>query len=372
MPTAERRVCVYCDTWAQGGIETFITNALSRMDATGLSFRLLCAQKQFSPHLDEALAARGLRVEPLLEGQGAGALQKTLRCILPLARFCKREAIDIVHLNVFQGVSLLQALVLKCCGVKHVIVHAHGAGLRRSRGQAVKYLAHGLCRALLSWVADERWAASAAAGRFLFGRRPVRVIPNGVDMARFRFDPRRREELRGELGMEDRLLLGCVGRMDAQKNQRFALALLRQMKDQGLPAALLLIGDGEDRQALEALSAELGLQADVVFPGTSDRVAHWMCAMDALLVPSTSEGLSITAIEGQASGLPVLCSTGVPGEARLSEAVRFLPLSQPERWLAAIRALPAYDRAALNDRLRQGPYDIENSSALICGLYRSM
>lgn len=371
MPTAERRICVYCDTWSQGGIETFLTETLTHMDLSGLSLRLLCAEKQPS-RLDERLAAKGLRVEPLLHVSGASALKKTLRCVFPLARLCKKEAIDVVHLNVFQGVSFLQSLVLKLYGVKRVIVHAHGAGLRRSRGQAVKYLGHGLCRALFSWTADERWAASAAAGRFLFGHKPVRIIPNGIDMARFRFDPHTRAALRGDLRVADRLLLGCVGRMDAQKNQRFALSLLRALKDRGIPAALLLIGDGEDRQALGALTAELGLETDVIFLGTSERVNDWMCAMDVLLVPSTSEGLSITAVEGQASGLPVLCSTGVPEEVGLSEAARFLPLAQPEQWLAAIQALPTYDRAALNDRLRQGPYEIERSSALVGTLYRAL
>lgn len=371
MPANERRICIYCDTWSQGGIETFIAETLYHMDTSGLSFRILCAEKQPS-RLDAKLAAKELRVVPLQSHVGAGALKKTLSCILPLAKFCKRESIDIVHLNVFQGVSLLQALALKLCGVKHIIVHCHGAGLRKSRGQAVKYLGHKICKTLFAWTADERWAASAAAGHFMFGHKAIQVIPNGVDFSCFRFDPKKRTVLRKVLNVENRLLLGCVGRMDAQKNQRFLLPLLLNLKTQGIPAVLLLIGDGEGRQSLECQVAELKLTKDVIFLGTSDCASDWMCAMDALLVPSTSEGLSITAIEGQASGLPVLCSDGVPKEVRLSKAVQFLPLSAPEQWLLAIKTLPCYDRAALNDQLRQGPYNIERSSALIRSLYQTM
>lgn len=370
MSTAEPlRVCVYCDTWGQGGIETFLTQTLIHMDTTGLSFHLLCGEKQPS-RLDEILARKGLVVEPLLSGTGMGALRKTLLCIRPLIKYCREKSIEIVHLNVFQGVSFLQALALKLSGVHRVIVHSHGAGLRKSRGWIIKYLGHKLCRALFSGAADERWAASAAAGRFLFGHRTVRIIPNGIDVEKFRFNLQTRVSLREKLQKENSLLLGCVGRIDSQKNQLFLLPLLRAVRNQGIPAVLLFIGEGEDRHNLEDQVATLGLEREVIFIGVSDCVQDWMCAMDALLIPSVSEGLSITALEGQASGLPVLCSTGIPQEVQLTQTVQFLPLSNTAKWLEAIQMLPTGNREENYHILRRGAYDIECSASLIRSLYR--
>lgn len=365
-----KRICVYCDTWGQGGIEAFISETLLHMDMEGLSFRLVCAEKTAS-RFDVRLAERGLCVQPLLAGQGASALAKTLKSVVPLARLCRREGIEIVHLNVFHGVSLVQALVLKLCGVERVIVHCHGAGLRKSRGGAVKSLGHAIFRRLLRRVPDERWAASRPAARFLFGTDEVQIVPNGIETVRFRFDSEKRLALRRELGAGDRLVLGCVGRLDAQKNQRFLLTLLAAIEHRGGSALLLLIGDGEERPALERYAVELGIRGDTVFHGVSGCVGDWMCAMDLLLIPSTSEGLSIAAIEGQASGLPVLCSTGVPEEVRLSGLVRFLPLSDMGRWIDAVDDRPACDRVEMNARIRGSGYDIRDAAAMVRALYLS-
>lgn len=366
--TARKKICVYCDTWTQGGIETFLSETLLHMDTGDMSFHLLCAEK-FGSRFDTQLEEKGIPVQAILPANGAGALEKTLKTALPLARFCREEGVEIVHLNVFHGVSLLQALVLKLYGVKRVIVHCHGAGFRESSHKKQKLLGHRLCKKLFFWAADERWAASQQAAKFLFGNRPAHIIPNGIEVPRFRFDVETRTVLRRELQVDGQQLLGCVGRLDSQKNQQFLLTLLDKLKQSGSNTKLLLIGDGEDRSALEKRVQELGLGADVVFLGHSNRVGEWMCAMDALLIPSTSEGLGIVAIEGQASGLPVLCSTGVPQEVRLSETVHFLPLSDIEQWIRAVNARFSYDRLEMNRQIHGSQYNIENSATLVRELY---
>lgn len=362
--TNEPTICVYCDTWAQGGIEAFLTQALLHMDLPQAHLRLLCAEKR-SSGFDAQLAEKGLTVCPLLAEKGMGALKKTLGAALPLVRFCRQEHVTVVHLNVFHGVSLIQAFLLKLSGVPRVIVHCHGAGLRKSRNKGLKLLGHWLCRGLLFWTADERWAASQQAARFLFGRCPAQIIPNGIAVERFLFDPRTRSDMRKRVKIDDGLLLGCVGRLDAQKNQQFLLPLLTRLKAYGRTAKLLLLGDGEARQALKQQAETMGLIQDVLFLGVSDQVSAWMCAMDALLVPSTSEGLSVAALEGQAAGLPVFCSTGVPPEVKVTETVFFLPLSAPGQWVDALEHLPVCDRAAANRRMEDSPYNAKNTGALL-------
>lgn len=369
MPVAnKKKICIYCDTWKQGGIEAFLAETLLHMDIKGLSFRLVCAEK-FGSRFDTQLKEKGFLIQALLSRHGTSALGKTLKTAIPLARLCKTEGIDVVHLNIFHGVSLIQAFVLKLYGVRCVVVHCHGAGLRESKYKKLKLLGHGICKRLFLWAADERWAASRQAAKFLFGGKSVRIVPNGINIQRFCFDPKKREELREKLQVGDKLLLGCVGRMDSQKNQQFLLTLLVQAKELGCNVKLLFIGDGIDRIHLEERTKELGLCEDVIFGGNSNCVNEWMCAMDILLIPSTSEGFGITAIEGQASGLRVICSTGVPEEVRLSEVIQFLPLSDMKQWIEAIMTLPANDRVAINKQIQNSSYNIERSSALVRDLY---
>ncbi|MCI8650190.1 MAG: glycosyltransferase family 1 protein [Anaerotruncus sp.] len=363
------RICVYCDTWGQGGVETFIAETLTHMDCTDFEFRLICAEKQES-HLDIRLSKHDLYMQPLLKGQGMSALQKTVCSIKPLLRFCRQEQISVLHFNIFHGVSLLQAAAARLCGVKHIIVHSHGAGLRDSSGLKIKLLGHYVFRWLFSWVATERWAASKEAAKFLFGNRNVQIIPNGVETSRFLFCKEIRHTLRQRLQAEKRLVLGCVGRIDTQKNQQFLLILLSILKQRGSNAMLLLIGDGEGRATLEKRVIEMGLKGDVVFLGISNRVNEWMCAMDQLLIPSLSEGLSIAAIEGQASGLAVLCSTGVPREVQLSELVCFLPLTSLEQWVHTVENPPVCNRTAMNIRISKSRYNITQSAVFIKSLYQ--
>lgn len=372
MPAADKKkICIYCDTWKQGGIEAFLAETLLHMDIKELSFRLVCAEK-FESRFDTQLVEKGFPIQALLSTQGASALEKTLKTAIPLARLCKTERIDVVHLNIFHGVSLIQAFVLKLYGVRCVVVHCHGAGLRESKHKKIKLLGHGICKRLFFWVADERWASSRQAANFLFGDKFVRIIPNGINVQRFCFDPKKRTELREKLQVGDKLLLGCVGRMDSQKNQLFLLTLLVRAKELGCNAKLLFIGDGISRILLEKRTKKMGLCEDVIFEGNSNCVNEWMCAMDILLIPSTTEGFGITAIEGQASGLKVICSTGVPEEVRLSEVIQFLPLSDTKQWLEAIMTFPTNNRVAINKQIQNSSYNIERSSALVRDLYLSI
>jgi glycosyltransferase involved in cell wall biosynthesis len=91
-------------------------------------------------------------------------------------------------------------------------------------------------------------------------------------------------------------------------------------------ARLILIGDGPDANALKDLSAELGISDSVIFYGSSTEVPALMSAMDLFVFPSICEGLGIVAIEAQASGLPILCSSAIPRDVAVTELARFAEL----------------------------------------------
>mgnify|MGYP005769321463 CR=1 FL=1 len=359
-----KKIFIYCESWAQGGIETFLAHTLEYMDCSGMQIELACAEKQTS-RLDEELAAIGLSVRTLVDGKERSALRRTIAALLPFARRCRRERYDVVHLNVFHGVALLLALVARLNGVHHVIVHCHGAGFRSGHGEKTKIFVHHFFCKLLAWTPTERWAASERAGRFMFGSRSVRIIPNGVDVKKFRFDPQERQKLRADLKVEDRLVFGCVGRMDTQKNQAFLLPLFEQLQKSEYKPLLLLFGDGEEYASLKLEIEKMGITESARLMGISSEVHRWMWAMDALLVPSTSEGLGIVVIEGQAAGLPVLCSTGVPQETKLTQNVQFLSLESPDQWLKAMKKVPVTDRLKMNREIEESRYDIRKSAAMV-------
>ncbi len=325
------RVLCFCEKWESGGIESFLTCLFEHMDRTGIDIDLVACKVRPGVY-DDRLARLGIKAGEL--GGSIRAVRDNLRLFGDLVR---RGGYDVVHLNLYEGMGLLFARAAKRAGVPRVIVHSHNTDLRPSGTRWAKLAAHRLFRAMCGGSADERWAPSKAAADFLFGgSRPWTLVRNGIVPESFAFDPAVRDEERVRLGVRDELVVGCVGRYCSQKNQTFLLDVAEQVEGM----VLLLVGadDAEDGTGdrLQRHAQELGIADRVVLHGPSREVGRLYQAMDVLCVPSLFEGLGIVAVEGQAAGLPVLCSPAVPPEARAGGLFETLPLD-PRRWAGRLR-----------------------------------
>lgn len=141
--------------------------------------------------------------------------------------------------------------------------------------------------------------------------RPVFVVPSGIDLDRFRSepDPLRTAVLKASLNIpQEHTVLVFVGRLAEEKNLSELLRFRASLGPGGV--TLLLVGDGPDRQRLEAEAAALGLETpDVVFAGmvAAEQIADWYQLGDLFVNASTSETQGLTYAEALAAGVPVLC-----------------------------------------------------------------
>ena len=145
----------------------------------------------------------------------------------------------------------------------------------------------------------------------------VEVIYNGVDVARY--DPRRplRNPLRAALGLtEEQFVVMQVARLDRLKDHPTALHAMAQLVGRCPKATLVLVGDGEERPAIERLIGDLGLRDNVRLLGTRSDVPALLQAADVFLLSSISEGIPLTIIEAMATGLPCV-ATRVGGNAEV-------------------------------------------------------
>lgn len=319
-----RRVCCLCESWASGGIESFLCGVLSRLDMTELEVDIIAARLSDSVFTNK-LKACGVRFYEL-----SGSMRKVGENHHRFRALLQERRYDVLHLNAFQGLSLVYLHIAKEEGVPVRIAHSHNTALRKSLTRPIKLAVHNWAREQYTRDATSFWACSKDAAAFLFSARELsrngfQFVPNGIDVDRFRFNPAARENVRRELGLDGKYVIGHVGRLCCQKNQSFLLDMLAEAVKHKPDTVLLLAGEGEDKPMLEGKARELGVADKVLFAGVSDRIERLYWAMDVFVFPSLFEGFGIAVIEARAAGLPVVCSEHVPREARVA-GCRLLPL----------------------------------------------
>jgi glycosyltransferase involved in cell wall biosynthesis len=167
----------------------------------------------------------------------------------------------------------------------------------------------------VAWRLGPEVVYTSAADRDADGRRPSHVIPLGIDLERF---------ARPRATRFGAPVIGNVGRLAAQKGQRYLLEAAPAVLAAHPDARFVIVGDGERRDELEELARGL----PVTFTGQRDDVPDLLASFDVFACPSLFEGLCLAVVEAQAAGVPVVATpvggirdTVADGETGLSVPV---------------------------------------------------
>ena len=239
----------------------------------------------------------------------------------------------------------LPFLLAKIIGIKHRIMHAHGSGYENNISLLRKIM-FAYNRLIVKYCVTEYWACSKRASKFLYGHENAFIVRNGIDVNKYRYNERIREEIRKKYDIGEAFVIGHVGRFSPVKNHLFLIDLFFQVKKQVESAKLMLVGndtnldayDGYLKKVKEKI-ATYHLENDVIFTGNIDNVEVMYQAMDAFVLPSISEGFPLVALEAQAAGLPCVISTGVPNEVALSDDVYSCSLIDINLWVDSLLSI---------------------------------
>ena len=166
----------------------------------------------------------------------------------------------------------------------------------------------------------------------------VVVVRNGIDTEKFRNPKKTRNEVRQELGIpQDSFVLGHIGRFVKVKNHSFLLSVFEKIAEKKPDSRLLLIGDGEDREKVEAEIKSKNLTDKVIILSNRSDIPELLSAMDCFILPSLFEGFPVALLESQASGLRCVVSDRINSEVYLSDLIVPLSLSlSPSVWADTI------------------------------------
>jgi glycosyltransferase involved in cell wall biosynthesis len=355
-----------------GGQEKFLENLLRNIDYSDLSIDVLTPYQCENDLFRNLVQTNGGDVYELKMAFRPGRSRRFL--LRPIMQFLKDRDYDVVHVH-SGSVSVLAyvSLAAKRAGVKKIIVHSHSTGYPSIKHNLIRFL-FGF---ILSGCATDYLACSREAGLTKFPKKIVDnqlvVVNNGIDIDSFKFSPEKRRILREKYNIgDDSFVLGHVGRFSKEKNHSFLIELFSEIHRMVSNSVLLLVGDGELIQNIREQVRDLNLENVVIFTGNVDNVQEYYQAMDVFLLPSLYEGLSYVTIEAQATGIPCIISTGVPGVVVMGENVKRISLDNSAKWIDEVLTCQGAKHVENAQTLREAGYDVADTANHIREIYLDM
>ncbi len=353
----------------RGGTENALMNYYRHVDRNEVQFDFLLTA-----------AEKCLLEDEIISMGGRVARVPGLRMSNPWPYLCgvrqflkEHPEYRIVHSHT-SSKSFFPLWMAKGVGVPVRISHSHSSMAEGGLSGRIRLA----LRPLLKLVATDWLSCGVQAGEYLYGARAVKngkvsVFRNVIECDRHRLDWDMRRRMREALGVdEDCLVMGHTARYDVVKNHKMDVDILVELKRMGLDAKLLAVGLGV-KEGLSEYAREWGVLDQILFTGVVDNVCDYEQAMDAFILPSLNEGLPLSIVEAQVSGLPCFTTEGsVSKECSVTDLVTYTPLEAGARvWAERIAESREMVRKDRLEEVAKAGYDAETSARELQKFYIS-
>ncbi len=234
----------------------------------------------------------------------------------------KREQYDVVHVDASTPYDVIVAVAAKIAGIPTIVMHSHNDGFQSRKPLRDALIP--LYKLLMKVVVTDYFTISEKSAKFMFPKsvymnKRYTLVKNGIDVEKYAYNEKTRIEIRKNLNIQGKIVVGHVGRFVYQKNHEFILKAFLEFHKKCEDSVLLLIGEGELFQTIQQKTQDMGISDAVVFYGVTHDIPGILQAMDMFIFPSRFEGLGIVAIEAQATGLPTLCADTIVDEVNITQ-----------------------------------------------------
>ena len=352
-----------------GGAEARMMDVYRCIDEQRYQFTFLSLSEE-EQFFDQEIMSRGGTVIKI-ESPRTGGLWKHFRKLRECIHNGKYQAVH-AHTSYHCGLVMLAAWM------EHVpirISHARTTGSKQKSVWKSAFLYFG--RILINLFSTDRVAISQEAGKYLFGNKDFRIIPNAINVINYqRVKTNRISDLKKELGIRPgSFVIGQIGRFDSMKNHIFTIQWFSQYLRRKPASILVFVGDGKLREKILCQVRENNLEGKVIFTGVRSDVNELIHVFDLVFFPSVFEGLGGVAIEAQAAGVPCVESDTIPLETDLGLGlIRRCSLSAPmEQWNEAVdscRTIAIPSASDIYKRFQETGYGIEATTEKYCTMYR--
>lgn len=360
------RVAQIIGKWVGGGVEAVVMNYYRYIDKNKVQFDFICDEDSTNiPYEEiESLGGKVILIPPY---------QKIFKYHKELKRVLKNGKYKIVHSHI-NTLSVFSLFAAKCAGVPVRIAHSHST---TNKMEKKKNLLKQILRPFSRVFATDYMCCSELAGRWLFGDKEydkgnVYLLNNAIDLDKFKYDEKIRNDKRKKLGIKDStLVIGHVGRFVEQKNHRFLINIFHEVHKQNSDSILLLVGQGPLMDEIKEKVKELGLEECVKLLGQRNDTDELYQAFDVFCLPSLYEGLPVVGVEAQATGLLCFFSDAMTKETKVLENTEFLSLGQSGKEWAdnIIEKYKKHERKDTKKEIVDNNFDIKVEAKKLEQLY---
>ena len=361
-----KRVLQVVGSLNRGGTQAFIMNVFHNIDREKFMFDFLIFSDSKDGYYEE-IKSMGVTIYSL-----PPRIKGILSYIKSLSDFYSKHSkeYDVVHYNVCSLTSILPLYFAKKHKVPVRIIHSHNAGWQGVHN----LILHKINKLFISKIANVYLSCSDKAAKWSFSYTQAlkcsKIINNGIDIKQFEYKESIRANMRNKLFLQDKFVIGNIGRFAPQKNHLFLIEIFNEVCKIENNAILLLVGNGYLENEIKRKIIDNKLEKKVIFLGIRDDVNDLMQAMDCFVFPSIYEGLGIVLIEAQTSGLQCFTSDVVPHEAKVTESIEYVSLSQkPSYWAERVIKNKNYVRKNQSDKIIEAHYSIEQTVEDLIKIY---
>lgn len=346
----------------RGGLETMLMNYYRHIDRSKIQFDFL-VHRDFEADYDQEILSLGGRIYHLPRLNPF-----SIHYHKELDSFFKNHPeYQIVHVHQ----DCMSSIALKAAHRNHVpirIAHSHSS----SQDKNIKYFIKRYFMRSIPQYATHLFACGKEAGNWMFNGANYQIVRNAIDSKLFSYDKNIRNKIRNEFNVSNnQIVIGHVGRFNYPKNHDFLIDIFNEVHKMLNNSKLLLVGTGDLEGGIRKKVNELNLTNDVIFLGNRNDVNELMQAMDIFVFPSHYEGLPVTLVEAQASGLPIIKSNYVSDQCIMTPNVYTLSLNNTSKEWAnqIVEMMKKYKRTDTSHYIIENKYDVSANANWLAKFY---
>lgn len=366
-----------------GGIESFIFANLRNINRENIVFDFLVTRDVEEFYEDEVKALNGKKIVLEFKRFKNSFLDSLSRAV-SFYKFCleNKNVYKVIHFQSIGANGFFDIIAASFAGIPYRIAHSHIAmdikPAHNSKRENISYIRkrfvlarQEIIKFLVSKNATHYFGCSKMACEWMYSKKinkekKCEVVNNPIDTKKFVFNENERKRLRKELGIENKFVIGHVGRFVYSKNHEFLIEIFSKIKQKNDDAVLVLVGNGPLKKKINDKISELNLDNDVIFYGETNEIFKLYNIFDLFVFPSYYEGLGIVLIEAQSNGVPIIASDTIPFEVKNVDNFKFMSLKDGVNdWAEEIVSFKLQRNNDNYKRIIKNGYDINDVSKFL-------